>query len=61
MIVAKNKGGRPTLMTEEVVVSKLEIAFAVGANTSEACLVCHYPRKRLRILLAGTSVTSVSK
>lgn len=33
----KNKGGRPTIMTPEVL-GKLEHAFKVGANDREACL-----------------------
>jgi hypothetical protein len=38
-----NKGGRPTSMTEAVV-SKLEVAFSVGANVTEACLVAAISR-----------------
>ncbi len=42
-MVAKNKGGRPTIMSEAVVF-KLETAFACGANISEACLVASISR-----------------
>jgi len=43
----KSLAGRPTVMTEAVV-SKLEVAFCVGANVTEACPVagicrdCYY-------------------
>ena len=37
-IVAKNKGGRPTVMTDAVV-SKLEYGFMKGLNVTECC---HY-------------------
>lgn len=36
--MAKNKGGRPTLMTPETI-AKLEVAFSVGATDNEACFV----------------------
>ena len=39
----KHAGGRPTLMTETVV-GKLEVAFSVGANISQACLVAGISR-----------------
>lgn len=35
--MAKNKGGRPSVMTE-VVIQKLEQAFAMGCTDLEACL-----------------------
>ena len=35
--MAKDKGGRPTVMTEEVV-AKLEEGFLMGFNITEACL-----------------------
>ena len=37
MPAAKNKGGRPTVMTETVL-AKLEEAFALGCTDKEACL-----------------------
>lgn len=36
-MTAKNKGGRPTVMTPEVV-NKLEAAFSWGCTDTEACL-----------------------
>ncbi len=35
--MAKDKGGRPTVMTDEVI-QKLEAAFLVGATDLEACV-----------------------
>jgi hypothetical protein len=35
--MAKNKGGRPTVMTEDTL-QKLEMAFAIGASDIEACV-----------------------
>lgn len=35
--MAKNKGGRPTIMTEETI-RKLEYAFSIGCSDREACL-----------------------
>ena len=40
----KNLAGRPTVMTEPVV-SKLEVAFCVGASVTEACLVAGISRE----------------
>ena len=39
----KNKGGRPTVMTKEVV-AKLETAFAIDATVEEACGVADISR-----------------
>ena len=35
--MAKNKGGRPTIMTE-LVIKKLEEVFAIGGGDGEACM-----------------------
>ena len=42
----KNKGGRPTVMTPEVV-SKLEYGFMKGLNDTEACLYADISRQAL--------------
>lgn len=42
----KNKGGRPTSVTKEVV-AKLESAFKIGANDTEACLFAGIDRSTL--------------
>jgi hypothetical protein len=42
----KNKGGRPTVMTESVV-TKLEEMFAIGATDEEACFYAGIPKKTL--------------
>jgi hypothetical protein len=44
--MAKNKGGRPTVFTPALV-SKLEAAFLVGANDSEACVHADISRTAL--------------
>lgn len=40
----KNKGGRPTVMTEDVV-SKLEFGFLKGLNDTECCLYAGISRQ----------------
>lgn len=42
----KNKGGRPTVMTDEVV-SKLEYGFMRGMNDTEACVYAGISRQTL--------------
>jgi len=42
----KDKGGRPTVMTEETV-NKLEEIFAIGGTDEEACLFANISRQTL--------------
>lgn len=44
--MAKNKGGRPTVMTTEVV-KKLEEVFAIGGSDEEACFYADISRQTL--------------
>jgi len=44
--MAKDKGGRPTKMTE-ITVKKLEEAFALGCTDLEACLMADITKKTL--------------
>jgi len=44
--MAKNKGGRPTVMTEEVL-RKLEEAFLMGCTDVEACLYADIGQRTL--------------
>lgn len=44
--MSENKVGRPTIMTEEVI-SKLEIAFAMGCSDKEACLLADISHQTL--------------
>lgn len=52
-----NKGGRPTSMTEGVV-NKLEIAFSVGANVTEASLVAGISRETYYTFLKNNPLYS---
>lgn len=45
-MVKKNKGGRPTVMTNEVV-AKLEQAFSLGCSDIEACLFAGISKQTL--------------
>jgi len=44
--MAKNKGGRPTIMTTEVV-NKLEEVFAIGGSDMEACFYANISKQTL--------------
>lgn len=44
--MAKNKGGRPTVMTQEVL-SKLEEIFAIGGSDQEACFYANISHQAL--------------
>jgi hypothetical protein len=45
-LMPKNKGGRPTLMTENTI-QKLEQAFSVGATDLEACFFANISKSTL--------------
>lgn len=44
--MAKNKGGRPTIMTKETV-NKLEEVFAIGGTDEEACFYANISKQTL--------------